>query len=76
MTRLFNNREGFSRKDDSIPPRIRLDPLPEGNTKGKVVTQQDFEKMLTEYYRLWGWDDEGRPTREIIQELGLTDLVE
>ncbi len=74
MARLFNQREGFSRKDDTIPPRIYLDPLPEGNPKGKVVSKEDFEKMLSEYYRIWDWDEEGRPTNATIQELGLTDL--
>jgi len=74
LARLFNNREGFSRKDDTIPPRIYLDPLPEGNPKGRVVTKEDFDKMLTEYYRIWGWDEQGAPTQETIRELGLTDL--
>jgi aldehyde:ferredoxin oxidoreductase len=74
MARLFSQREGFSRKDDSVPPRIYLDPLPEGNPKGKVVPKEDFEKMLTEYYGLWGWDEQGRPTKATIEELGLTDL--
>jgi len=74
MARLFNYREGFSRKDDTMPPRIYLDPMPEGNSKGKVVSEQDFKKMLTEYYGIWGWDEQGRPTQATIQELGLTDL--
>ena len=74
MTRLFNQREGFSRKDDTIPPRIYLDPLPEGNPKGRVVTKEAFEKMLTEYYQIWGWDEQGRPTNTTIQELDLIDL--
>ena len=75
MARLFNLREGFSRKDDTIPPRIYQDALPEGSSKGKVVTLQDFDKMLTDYYRLWGWDDQGRPTEATINELGLSDLA-
>lgn len=75
LSRLFNLREGFSRKDDSMPPRMSLDPLPEGNPKGKVITEQDFETMLTEYYRLWGWDEQGRPTKETIDELELADLT-
>ncbi len=75
LTRLFNNREGFSRKDDSIPPRVYLDPLPEGNPKGKVVPEAEFEKALTEYYGLWGWDDQGRPTKATLEELGLSDLA-
>jgi aldehyde:ferredoxin oxidoreductase len=52
-----------------------LDPLPDGNAKGKVVTMQDLEKMLTEYYHLWGWDDQGKPKATIIHELGLTELT-
>ena len=74
LTRLFNLREGFSRKDDSIPLRVYIDPLPEGNPKGKVISIEDFERMLTEYYGLWGWDTEGRPTKATIEELGLADL--
>ena len=74
MTRLFNMREGFSKKDDTMPPRIQLDPLPEGVTKGRFVSQQAFDKMLTEYYRLWGWDEDGAPTPTSIDELGLSDL--
>jgi len=75
LARIFNVREGFSRKDDTIPPRIYLDPLPDGNGKGKVVTMQEFEKMLTEYYHLWGWDDQGKPDASTIRELGLTDFA-
>ena len=33
-----------------------------------------FEKMLTEYYHIWGWDDQGTPTAVGIQELGLAEL--
>jgi aldehyde:ferredoxin oxidoreductase len=74
LARLFNVREGFSKKDDTMPPRMYLDPLPEGNAKGKVVTLQDFEKMLSEYYTLMGWDEQGRPLPENVQKLGLSDL--
>jgi len=38
------------------------------------VSQQAFDKMLTEYYRLWGWDEDGAPTPTSIDELGLSDL--
>jgi aldehyde:ferredoxin oxidoreductase len=27
--------------------------------------------MLPEYYKLRGWDKEGQPTRETLEELGL-----
>ena len=74
LARLFNLREGFSRKDDAIPPRVYLDPLPEGNAEGKVLPEQDYQKMLSEYYRLLGWDDQGRPTLETLRELDLQTL--
>jgi aldehyde:ferredoxin oxidoreductase len=75
LARLFNNREGFTRKDDSMPPRINLDPFPEGPSKGKLISMQDFEKALTEYYKLWGWDEQGVPTASSLEELGLTQLT-
>lgn len=75
LTRLFNLREGFSREDDSIPERVYLDPLPEGNPKGKVVSEQDFQTMISEYYKLFGWDEQGRPTRETLRELDLEELA-
>lgn len=76
LTRIFNVREGFSRKHDAIPPRISTDPLPDGNPKGRVVREEEFQRMLDEYYKLWGWDLDGRPTRETLRELGLNDLVQ
>lgn len=75
LTRLFNLREGFSKEDDSIPTRVYLDPLPEGNPKGKVVSQQDFQTMLSEYYKLFGWNEQGRPTLETLRELDLEELA-
>ncbi|OGS43411.1 MAG: hypothetical protein A3K76_02890 [Euryarchaeota archaeon RBG_13_57_23] len=75
LTRAFNVREGFSRKDDTMPERLEKEPLPEGKTKGKNLPKADFEKMLSEYYKLWNWDDQGRPTKKSLQEAGLGDIV-
>lgn len=68
LERLFNNAAGFTRADDSLPPRITSEPLTEGMSKGHVV---DLEPMLNEYYQLRGWDSQGRPTPEKLRELGL-----
>lgn len=69
--RLFNNREGFSRSDDTLPGRICEEELPEGPPKGQRISGQDLERMLSEYYALRGWDSEGRPTAETLSALGL-----
>jgi len=75
LVRVFNVREGFSRKDDTMPERMSTEPLPSGKTEGKTVKPEDFEKMLTEYYQLWGWDQDGRPTKKTLQDAGLGDII-
>jgi aldehyde:ferredoxin oxidoreductase len=71
MERLFNLREGLSKKDDTLPERLFTLPIPEGPSKGAVVNKADFIAELEAYYRLWGWTDEGVPTRESLDKLGL-----
>lgn len=76
LTRAFNVREGFARKDDTLPDRMENEPLPSGKTAGKSVSKASFESMLSEYYGLWGWDDQGRPTKAALLEVGLGDIVD
>lgn len=45
--------------------------LPEGPARGHVLSKEMYDEMLDEYYRARGWDEEGRPTPERLQELGL-----
>ncbi|TKJ29647.1 MAG: aldehyde ferredoxin oxidoreductase [Chloroflexi bacterium B3_Chlor] len=68
LERLFNLREGFAKEDDRLPPRFSQETLPRGHSKNQVV---DLEPLLEEYYRLRGWDEEGVPTKEKLNELGL-----
>jgi len=68
LERLFLLGAGFSRGDDTLPPRMLREPMPEGPAKGQVV---ELDRMLPEYYRLRGWDQEGRPTAAKLTELGL-----
>jgi aldehyde:ferredoxin oxidoreductase len=75
LARLFNIREGASRKDDTFPPRIMKDPIPAGFAKGQVTTQQDLDIMLDAYYEARGWTNEGVPKQAKIKELGLTEYA-
>jgi len=59
LERRFNIREGFNRKDDTLPPRLLTEPLPDGMAAGKKVEGLDL--MLDEYYALRGWDKNGNP---------------
>ncbi|MBN2034181.1 MAG: aldehyde ferredoxin oxidoreductase family protein [Deltaproteobacteria bacterium] len=66
--RKFLVTAGFSRKDDSLPLRMLKEPMPSGPSKGMVA---HLEEMLVEYYRIRGWDSEGRPTAELYRKVGL-----
>jgi aldehyde:ferredoxin oxidoreductase len=67
LERMFINREGFGRKDDTLPMRLLKEPLPEGPSKGWV---SHLDKMLDEYYDLRGWKD-GLPTDTKLEQLDL-----
>ncbi|WP_027364383.1 aldehyde ferredoxin oxidoreductase family protein [Desulfotruncus alcoholivorax] len=71
LARLFNTREGLSAKDDVLPARIHRHPLATGSTEGKTLPEEEFIKMLLEYYSIRGWDNNGVPSGEKLQELGL-----
>ena len=79
MARVFNAREGFTRKDDTLPERL-FTPLENGALKGEVYPRDEFESALTVLYGLKGWDPEsGTPTRERLETLSLSwaaDLLE
>ena len=69
LERLFNLRAGFTAKHDTLPKRFLRTPMPAGPAKGKTVP---LNKMLPEYYRLRGWDPQGRPTKQKLAALGLS----
>jgi aldehyde:ferredoxin oxidoreductase len=72
LEKLYNLREGFTRKDDTLPPRLLNEPVADGPSRGWV---SHLEPMLQEYYRTRGWDENGIPGRKKLEELGLADLV-
>jgi aldehyde:ferredoxin oxidoreductase len=71
LCRAFNVREGFSRKDDTLPKRLS-DSLPDGQYKGQRITHDELQSMLDTYYEIRGWDKKtGTPTAMKLRELGL-----
>jgi aldehyde:ferredoxin oxidoreductase len=71
LTRLFNVREGITRKDDTLPPRFMEESLPDGVAKGQRTTRRILDEMLDEYYTLRGWNENGVPTQEKLKQLDL-----
>jgi aldehyde:ferredoxin oxidoreductase len=66
--RMFLVKAGFSRQQDSLPERMLREPLPEGPGKGMVC---HLDEMLTDYYRVRGWNQQGVPTEDKLRDLGL-----
>lgn len=72
LTRLFNVREGFGRKDDNLPWRFLHEPVPDGPYKGAYIDPGHFKIMLDHYYGARGWDPvSGAPTQSTLKRLGL-----
>lgn len=70
LKRMFNVKCGVSRKDDILPMRF-LTEKREG--EGVTVNLPNLGVMLSDYYQLRGWSEEGIPTKEKLQELGLIE---
>ncbi|MDN5332557.1 MAG: aldehyde:ferredoxin oxidoreductase [Tepidanaerobacteraceae bacterium] len=68
LERMFNLGAGFTKADDTLPPRLLNEPLKTGAGKGKVV---ELDVMLKEYYEVRGWNEDGTPTDAKLEELGI-----
>jgi len=75
MARIFNLREGFTAKDDTLADRF-FQPMEGGTLKGKKIDKEQFSKAIETYYEMMGWDPEtGVPKKEKLAELDLDWLT-
>ncbi len=76
LGRLFNIREGLTRKDDHLPAKVMSTPIPDDTvSKGSYIKQEELDFMLDDYYACRGWTREGIPTLEKLKGIGLEDLA-
>lgn len=67
--RLFNMREGITRKDDSLPARLLDKPKPDGPTQGDAVP---LEELKNDFYRTTGYGlSTGNPPDSLLAKLGI-----
>ena len=72
LKRMINNRRGVTRKDDTLPPRMQ--------TLRKECEDFQFDvpplaPLLSEFYDIRGWTEEGRPTAETVKKYGLEEFA-
>ena len=73
LIRAYWKREipEFGRKWDSPPDRWFEEPHSQGKMKGMKVDREKYEQMLSWYYELRGWDQNGIPREGTLDALGL-----
>jgi len=77
LIRAFWKREipEFGRKWDYPPDRWFEEPHSEGKMKGIKIDREKYEQMLSWYYELRGWDQNGIPRKETLDALGLKGVL-
>ena len=74
VQKLLNIRYGWKKAYDFAYPKRFMEPVDEGPTAGKIPI--GLEDAIMDYYKVRGWDEEGRPTAAKLDELGLGDFAE
>lgn len=69
LEKKYNLKAGFTRKDDTLPERL-FEKEEENEKYG--LPRQEFEAALQEYYHYRGWNEEGVPRPEKLEELELS----
>jgi aldehyde:ferredoxin oxidoreductase len=73
LSRLFNVREGISRKDDYLPKKFAEEPVIDGPIAGKVLSRDTQNYLLDKYYTLREWSNDGIPEDALLARLGLEE---
>jgi aldehyde:ferredoxin oxidoreductase len=74
IARIINLREGLTRNDDTLPWKVMNQPIQDdGPVKGAVVTQEELDLLLDDYYTARGWTVDGVPTKGKLKELAMDE---
>ncbi|MFH1584129.1 MAG: aldehyde ferredoxin oxidoreductase family protein [Actinomycetota bacterium] len=71
LKRIFNCSLGMTRRDDILPLRVLTYRKDDNDMFGNII---DLDKLLNDYYEVRGWDENGVPTKEKLEELNLTEF--
>ncbi len=73
MMRAFNVKNGHTRADNCLSPRILEAPV-DGPAKGISIAPK-FDEMLNIYNQALGWDLDGKPLPATLKRLGLKKVA-
>ncbi len=77
LIRAFWKREipSFDRTWDYPPLRWFEEAPSQGKLKGIKVDKEKYDQMLSWYYEIRGWDQNGIPSKETLDRLGLSEVT-
>ena len=73
LQKFLNTRYGWKKEHDFQYPKRFMEPVHEGPAAGKIPV--GLEDAIMDYYRVRGWDEDGRPTPELIKRLGMEEYA-
>lgn len=73
--KLFNEREGWTAAEDTLPRRFLAEGLPANAGPVARLPRERLELMVAAYYAARGWTQDGRVPTALQQELELLGLV-
>ena len=71
--RMYNLREGWTRADDTLPPRLLTESLEMTSGRSATLTRATLERMIDAYYELRGLDPAGMPSEAALADLRLQE---
>jgi aldehyde:ferredoxin oxidoreductase len=74
LERLYNIREGLIHSMDILPSRLFREKMEIRNHVKSVLDENNLKKAIREYYLSRGWDENGNPTNDTLETLGLEDV--
>jgi aldehyde:ferredoxin oxidoreductase len=70
LKKLFNIRQGWTRADDTLPPRLLED-----SSDSTALTRERLSGLIAAYYRVRGWDAGGLIPPAHLERIGLAEVV-
>ena len=72
LCRLFNLREGLTKRDDYLKRRF-FEPL--ASLNGTALDKEAMDEAVQTYYEMMGWSREGVPTKATLAQLGILEIA-
>jgi len=75
LRKIFNVREGWTPAEDTLPPRLLSQRLPQAARPGAGLEPQRLQAMKSEYYATRGWSPEGWVPESVMNERAIAHLL-